>query len=1285
MARSTINDLRLSTTWARLARLTAALALLAGLVGGGVLSLEGARADGHLSPQLVLSVVDDSDNIVPPNSQISIRADLRFSGSLDGGDVYNFDDIDLRLTGDYYWTWDETSRRRLLVPDAGTRASAPPRPGRVGDDGLELDFFSPTRANGQPVGATGSIFAAGLHQRTLLATSVLGEAYVFDLWLKRQVAVISAPDTVDQPANFGRTDASIPNPTSDPMHVNDQNARDSGSLGAGAAVWQESPSTAWLFITSRNDDIDGTANVGSLYIYKVDWSATPVRVELVKRLHPPRSEFSNVATSTIPAPHYGSSLDISDDGSTLAVGAQQINHTGAVYIYQRPSGAGQSWGDIEYKDGIKVSVGPTPPWGNPADATTRPFSWASGSTNCQWWCHKIAQQIGNGNNANIANRNFAFPDLALSGDGKVLVVSAHTMCHLIQRPLGDYRCGVGVSQSDQGLVWVFVAPRDPSDSSDAQRSWSHAPRASGTLIPAGADASSFNPANHYAPGPERRVTAENAILRSSSTWIGGLLLGVTFDVSPDGLTIIVTEGGNGVLLRYTRSTLSGWSGTTYGRASMGPQYNAAQPLQGLAYGGVSFNGAGDSVMIGFPHQRQFASNPGGTVVFWNGPNGAWGSRSLSRSADLFGPLPNPSGAYFGARPIWGLDYQRYAISRPIPAQTGSLPSGFFVSRSHSCSPAQVDDAPELGCIVDVSDITIPEGTDGQTLTIQGELTLSVAGDADSAQTVRSAPLEITIGTVKEVAELRLGRATDTKGTTTTEDDALYPDTIGQGETTTLRLQVLNENGKAAATNSVNVVSLRTTAGSLSTRVGGGCRGGNGGLICTIDGSALSTGNSGNILVTLRYPSGNVRAASAAELNATVVSNTGEAASAAPLSIRLTGPATALAIAEPSASLLNVDTTDSGLDQDDRDLLTLTVTATDENGSRVTAPDRSYVDRITGPDDKRVAASQIAVQWPLRGGPNCAVRPGGAPSTFTFAGGLTQERDLPHPVSLGLLQPATLLPSARLASTIAGNFCVWQENRWRAWEAGAGDTDFTITPGEPLFFVLEGEQLVRDLALVNGQPQVRLNVNAAASAPLAAGQYTLELRQAGLPWVSQTFQLVGGAAAIALDPNRVMIDPDSEFTVTATVSDADGNPVPDGTRVEWSEIASASGVTNVVQRSRTRITANGEVTATYRAVAPGRVTVAARVDELTGVALVDVSAPAAPVTAQLSATSPNAYSSYLGASVVQVSDLLPSLEGVSTISMWQNGRWLRYGVSGGQLIPGSTDFPIRPGDVLWLSD
>ena len=1267
MARSRIDALRLG-------RLAAALALLAALAAGGWASLQSTHADGHFSPQLVLSVLDDADNIVPPGSEISIRADLRFSGSLDSGQTFNFGGINLRLTGDYYWTWDATDRRRLAVADRGTEASPPPAPGRP-----ELDFFSPTKADGTPVGATGLIAAAGLHKRTLLATSVLGEAYVFDTWLKRQVAVITAPDTVDQTDTFGRTDAI--------MNSN----RAAGNLAAGGAVWQESDDTAWLFLTSLRDDIDGTADVGSLYIYKVDWSVEPVTVELVKRLHPPRSEFSNVRTSTIPAVRYGSSLDLSTDGSTLAVGAQRMNNMGAVYLYQRPSGAGQSWGDIEYEDGIKLTVAPVPPWGDPADSATQPYNWDSG-TNCPWYCHKVAQLVAGG------DFSFAFPDLSLSRDGRVLAVSASNACHVTTKAIGSYSCGgsLNTSQESQGLAWVFVAPKQNPSDSDAQRSWSHVPRAGATktLIPAGADGSSFNPANHYAPGPQRQVTTEQAVLRSRTNYAANVNWGERFAVSPDGLTVIVLEGGNGVAYlggSGPRNSLSAWSGTLYGRTSMSPRYNTGQPRAGMGSGGLEFNEAGDSLMIGWPRKLAFVDNVGGVVTFWNRGNNGWrgtGTRPGDSEGNTAGirPPTNIANSSFGVRPIWGLDYQRYAISRPIPAQTGSLPSGFFVSRYHACLPEQVNGEAAQSCLVDVSNITIPEGTAGQTLTIQGELTFSVAGDADSARTVRSAPLEITIGAVNEVAELRLGRATDTKGTTTTEDDALYPDTIGRGETTTLRLQVLNENGKAAATNSVNVISLRTTAGSLSTTLGGGCRGGNGGQLCTIDGAALRTRNSDNILVTLAYPSGRVTAASAAELNATVIANTGAAATAEPLSIRLTGPATALAIAEPGASLLNVDTTDSGLAQDDRDLLTLTVTATDENGSSVSAPSRSYVNRIKSPDGALVPASQIAVQWPLRGGENCAVRPGGAPSTFALAGGGTRVQNLPHPVSDGTLQPDTLIPSARLASTIAGNFCVWQENRWRAWETGAGGTDFTITPGDPFFFVREGERPVREPVLVDGQPQLRLNVNAAASAPLAAGQYTLEVRQAGLPWVSQTFQLVGGPAAVALDPNRVEIAPDSEFTVTATVSDADGNPVPDGTRVEWSEIASASGVTNVVQRSRTRVTANGQVTATYRAVAPGRVTVAARVGELTGVTLVDVSAPPPPtLAALLSTTSANAYSAWTGAASVQVSDLLPSLEGISTISLWRTGRWLRYGVSGGRLIPGSTDFPIRPGDVLWLSD
>ena len=168
-----------------------------------------------------------------------------------------------------------------------------------------------------------------------------------------------------------------PETVNNPASATDSTAFGVGTWGdQGSAVWQESESIAWLFTNSYSDDIDGVANVGSLYIYRLDWSREPLEVRMVKRLVPPESEFSN-SRGTGSNTFYSSAVSVSNDGSTLAVGAQGMNNNlGAVYVYTRPEGPGESWGDIEYADGVKLTVAPAPAWGasgtRPFDPETRP-------------------------------------------------------------------------------------------------------------------------------------------------------------------------------------------------------------------------------------------------------------------------------------------------------------------------------------------------------------------------------------------------------------------------------------------------------------------------------------------------------------------------------------------------------------------------------------------------------------------------------------------------------------------------------------------------------------------------------------------------------------------------------------------------------------------------------------------------------------------------------------------------------------------------------------------------
>ena len=221
---------------------------------------------------------------------------------------------------------------------------------------------------------------------------------------------------------------------------------------------------------------------------------------------------------------------------------------------------------------------------------------------------------------------------------------------------------------------------------------------------------------------------------------------------------------------------------------------------------------------------------------------------------------------------------------------------------------------------------------------------------------------------------------------------------------------------------------------------------------------------------------------------------------------------------------------------------------------------------------------------------------------------------------------------------------------------------------------------------DGNRQIRVDVNRAAAQPLANGQYTLSLRVGELT-AEQTVRVSGGVAAVALSPDTIEAALDTDFTVTAALTDAQGDSVPDGTPVEWGEVATV-GSAGIIQRSADRVTTGGSASATWLAANPGRVTVTAAANGLTAVALVTVPAPPQPTAAQqLSSTAPNSFATWSGAASISAAALLPELaaEGVTTISIWRTGRWHRYGVAQGQLLADSQNFQILPGNLLWLSN
>ena len=289
--------------------------------------------------------------------------------------------------------------------------------------------------------------------------------------------------------------------------------------------------------------------------------------------------------------------------------------------------------------------------------------------------------------------------------------------------------------------------------------------------------------------------------------------------------------------------------------------------------------------------------------------------------------------------------QRIAIDRQSTLEVGA---------DAACKSATLDGLTTWTCALGTEDsaIRIPPGTPEGVFTISGEVEID-------GVTYRGS-LDVTIADVDEAASATLdfatdiapGDSTDTSTDNRSADDRPYPNRIAAGESTRLRLAILNENDAASAAGALDSVLLTTTAGSLSlASPDGECQGG--GSACGVPIDLLNAENSDRILIDLAHPG----TAGAAVVRATVIANDGESFTPDPLTITLLGPAETLAISEPTDSLLHT-ATDA---DDDRDVLKLTISATDAAGNSVNVPYRAPRAIVRDPDGK-VVTSGISVVW-----------------------------------------------------------------------------------------------------------------------------------------------------------------------------------------------------------------------------------------------------------------------------------------------------------------------------------
>ena len=1262
----------------------AALVGLAALAAAalGALGVAGAQEPAPEGVELRLSLVDENDGVVPPGSTISVAGELRMQPwdgelSVSAGSVWLYEPH----------IWEGPGRGRLRLDDQALFRGQQ----------LSDDFTGEISGSALPAGSSlrvlaydGDTIAARAFGRNPTRWSSTGQLadsqehpiYVFKASTGEQVARLVDYRRVDVGGGGGRsctfrqsgsTCSTGRNQRWSWGRANDDNT------GSAVAVWQEDEDTAWMFVGWSRTDYETSGgnmrtDMGTLVIYEIDHSANtatrrheilvPSMAELRSRGNPgaDNSQIEHLA-------YYGAAVAVSADGSTLAVGARRIHDVGAVYVYTRPAGGwGTSFGG--WNGGVRVSPVVIPPWGD--TASERPFE-PEGTTNCDTYCRSVSSFMGDVDHNSLGHALFGYY-VALSADGSVLAVSAPEKRFSSTRTAGAGQFRGGNNRPRHGEVFVFTAPAGGWSATPNYKTETTPDR---TEIAYNADASSFSQASHYNTGPDKRVQAPAWSFSFDWSNNQNYYLGERLALSPDGTTLAASDRRNNAVNIFQVSSPSGWAS---GPTTPSAQITGAE--DGGRWGGFGFSRDGQTFALGDP---TWTTNQGRVLFFERPADGSWADATDDDAEEVLAPTATYRRAQerWGRALAWNLNRNVLAVSAtegPQPSSATSTdnvgPGRIWTLTSPLTCPVteRTDEDGETTrtavCAVELGDtrVLIPESTQDGTFTIAGTVTLTYG---EGLTLERTARLEVQVGTVREVDDVTLDFAVDDRGTPNDlRDDRPHRSTLNaRGDATLLRLQILNENEKAAAVGSVASVVATTTAGSLSTTLGDGCTGGGGGgNACELDVSALTVANTTNIPLTLTHGG----TGGTAEVEVLVVAKKdGARHEAEPVRVTLAGVATSLSVEEAPGALLNVGTSNSWRTLDNRDVLELTVTARDALGNPVPVPTRGASWRITGPDGKSVPSGKIRVQWPLSS-EHCAT--GGTYPPLPL---------LSLPVSL-LSTTADTTASAFSAENSGNPLCVFQGLRLLAYDAQ--NDDFTIAAGAALFVVEGG--LVREFEVGDLRAKARLRVNAASNEPLAAGEYTLELR-AGALTATAGFRVSGGAAALALSEPDGRLATGERISVTATVSDEEGNAVSDGTPVEWS--ATDVGTRTVLVQISAESTTDGSATATWQVIGPGVSTVRAVADKAANVRLVEVPVPVvapppppADPAEGLSSRIPDRLSAWSGQGATSASALLAALDGVSSLLLWTPAGWLRYALQGGQPVPGSFNFEVAPGSVLWLA-
>ena len=213
----------------------------------------------------------------------------------------------------------------------------------------------------------------------------------------------------------------------------------------------------------------------------------------------------------------------------------------------------------------------------------------------------------------------------------------------------------------------------------------------------------------------------------------------------------------------------------------------------------------------------------------------------------------------------------------------------------------------------------------------------------------------------------------------------------------------------------------------------------------------------------------------------------------------------------------------------------------------------------------------------------------------------------------------------------------------------------------------------------------------ATVPLATGEYTVEVKL-GANSDTASFTVSGSAANIDLAIENTTVAVGEVVTVTATVTDADGNKVIEKTPVDF-EVAGALTLKLLGADTDGSVGAGTKdgVASARALVTMGSGSAAFVVSTGTVYETITVSTDAADAAdeavslACLSAT--NGFATYTCDMDSSASELfgLVSGRGATAVHLWNGSDWVRYSVVDGAMVPGSSDFTVTEDDILYISN